>query len=550
MSEKIVLSSGAIAQLAEYKEQEIEEYKNNPLIEALPPIMDKIEAIDKIALYPAFSESERLLKPHLRYHIIQRLFSYFQPLSIHLELESKISRLLRQGYIPRNPYSPNLVRNIYEQHQALYNNKEINSSEYFRSTASSFTMIGTSGVGKTTSLNRILSNLPRVIVHKNYKGNNLSLYQLVWIKLDCPFDGSIKGLCLDFFSKIDSILGTSYYSKYSTGRVSTNGMIPAISIICRQCSIGMIILDEIQHLSMGRSGGANKVLNFIVTLINTVGVPVILVGTPKSVPFLQGEFRQARRSEGVGGVVWNRMEKDESFKLLLEGLWDYQWIKKPAPLNEEFIDVMFSESMGITDICIKLFIMAQIRAISSGKEEITVPLIKKVAEENLKFVRPMLNDIRSGNINKMAKYSDVVELNIEGFLNNEINKVSINDKIKEIKELKKRDNKSFLEKIRDEAILKLIDLEIDERSAVKNVDEYLKEQREETNVSNIVKGVLKKLSKSSVSNDRKNISKQFGKEDLRGVVNVEKMNGISAYKALKSKGYIKEIDKLLKQEVI
>jgi len=311
----------------------------------------------------------------------------------------------------------------------------------------------------------------------------------------------------------------------------------------------MIILDEIQHLSMGRSGGANKVLNFIVTLINTVGVPVILVGTPKSIPFLQGEFRQARRSEGVGGIVWNRMEKDENFKLLLEGLWDYQWIRKPTPLNGEFIDVMFTESMGITDICIKLFIMAQIRAISSGKEEITVKLIKKVAEENLKFVRPMLNDIRSGNINKMAKYSDIVELNIEGFLSDEINKININDKIKEIKELKKQDNKNFFEKIREEAILKIIDLDIDEKSAVNNVDEYLKGQKEETKVSNIVKGVLKKLSNGSSHNDRKNISKQY-EEDLRRVVNAEKMNGISVYRALKNEGYIIEIEKILRREEV
>lgn len=546
MGEKVMLPSGTIAELAEYKEQMIDEYRNNPLIEALPQIMDKIEVIDKIAVYPSFSEGERLLKPHLRYHIIQRLFSYFQPLSIHLELESKISRLLRQGYIPRNPYSPNLVKNIYEQHKAISNNTEINQSEYFRSTASSFTILGTSGVGKTTSLNKILSLLPKVIVHSNYKGSNISLYQLVWIKIDCPYDGSIKGLCLDFFAKVDSILGSSYYAKYSTQRISTNAMIPAISIICRQCSIGMIVLDEIQHLSMGRSGGANKVLNFIVTLINTVGVPVILVGTPKSLPFLQGEFRQARRSEGVGGNFWNRMEKDDSFKLLIEGMWDYQWVKKPSMLNEEFIDVMFTESMGITDICIKLFIMSQIRAISSGKEELSVSLIKKVAEENLKFVKPMLDGIRSGNLNKMAQYSDVIELNIDGFLHNEINKTNLNNKIKEIREIKKNEEKKSIKKIEEEAVLKLLDLDIDEKVAVKGVDYYLKENKEVT-VSDAVKSVLKALNEGITSQvDKKKIPKNYGEDDLRTVVNEGKTQGLSSYKALREEGgYIKEIESIL-----
>lgn len=507
--------------------------------------MDKMEVIDKIAVYPSFSEGERLLKPHLRYHIIQRLFSYFQPLSIHLELESKISRLLRQGYIPRNPYNPNLVKNIYEQHKAISNNTEINHSEWFRSTASSFTIIGTSGVGKTTSLNKTLSLLPRVIIHNNYKGSKISLYQLVWIKLDCPYDGSIKGLCLDFFAKVDNILGTSYYAKYSTGRVSTNAMIPAISIICRQCSIGMIVLDEIQHLSMGRSGGANKVLNFIVTLINTVGVPVVLVGTPKSLPFLQGEFRQARRSEGVGGIVWNRMEKDDSFKLLLEGIWDYQWVKKPSTLNEEFIDIMFTESMGITDICIKLFIMAQIRAISSGKEEITVSLIKKVAEENLKFVKPMLDGIRSGNLSKMVQYSDIVEINIESFLNNEISKININGKLKEIREIKKSEEIKSIKKIEEEAILKLLDLDVDEKIAIKSVTDYLKVNREAT-VSDVVRSVLKILGDETTAQDnKKSVPKSYGIDDLRAVVKEGRVQGLSPYKALRESGFIKEIESIL-----
>ncbi|MTK10635.1 MAG: ATP-binding protein [Clostridiaceae bacterium] len=541
MAKNIELPSGIIAEVAEYKYQEIEEYRNNPFIEALPPIMDKIEAIDKISVYPPFSEDERFLKSHLRYHIIQRLFSFFQPLSIHLELESKISRLLRQGYLARNPYNPNYIRSINKQRKSLYNNVEINCNENFRSTASSFTIVGTSGVGKTTSLNRVLSALPQVIVHNNYKGNNLSLYQLVWIKLDCPFDGSTKGLCLDFFSKIDSVLGTSYYAKYSSARVSTNGMIPAITAIARQCSIGMIILDELQHLSMARSGGANKVLNFIVTLINT-GIPVIAIGTPKSLPLLQGEFRQARRSEGVGGMFWDRLKKDESFELLLEGLWDYQWIKKPSQLTKEYIDVIYEESLGITDIVVKLFIMSQIRAISSGKEEISSSLIKKVAEENLKFIRPMLNDLRSGSISKIAKYDDIMDINIEGFMSNELNKIDVSNKIKELKELKKQSSASVKSQIKEQAILKLIDLDIDEKVAVKSVERYVQDESKEVSVNGIVKGILKALNTKEKDKIKEQVSITDREDDLRVIVKNGKGSGISAYNSIKKYGYIKNID--------
>ncbi|MDD6070404.1 MAG: hypothetical protein PUC12_06240 [Clostridiales bacterium] len=48
--------------------------------------------------------------------------------------------------------------------------------------------------------------------------------------------------------------------------------------------------------------------------------------------------------------------------------------------------------------------MAQIRAISSNKETITVKLIKEVADENLKILRPMLKAIKSRNIKDIANY--------------------------------------------------------------------------------------------------------------------------------------------------
>ncbi len=37
-------------------------------------------------------------------------------------------------------------------------------------------------------------------------------------------------------------------------------------------------------------------LNFFVTLVNTIGLPVILVGTPKARDIFEKDFRSARRS--------------------------------------------------------------------------------------------------------------------------------------------------------------------------------------------------------------------------------------------------------------
>ena len=58
------------------------------------------------------------------------------------------------------------------------------------------------------------------------------------------------------------------------------------------------VIDEIQHLNEAYSGGANRMLNFFVQLVNTIWMPVVLVGTPKAQAILTGEFRQALRGAG------------------------------------------------------------------------------------------------------------------------------------------------------------------------------------------------------------------------------------------------------------
>src|SRR5690606_22925618 len=125
-------------------------------------------------------------------------------------------------------------------------------------TASGFTIIGISGLGKTSSLERVLAMYPQVIVHSEYKGIPFSMYQVVWLKLECPHDGSLKGLLFDFFSAVDRLLGTSYYDKMVRARPTVDVMLSAMYQVARNCSLGLLVIDEIQHLSLAKSGGSEK----------------------------------------------------------------------------------------------------------------------------------------------------------------------------------------------------------------------------------------------------------------------------------------------------
>ena len=75
------------------------EHRNNPFIAALPPLMSEKEVIVALSEKPRFNEQERGYPDHLRRACIMRLNRhYFTPLGRHIALESRLARLLREGY--------------------------------------------------------------------------------------------------------------------------------------------------------------------------------------------------------------------------------------------------------------------------------------------------------------------------------------------------------------------------------------------------------------------------------------------------------------------
>ncbi len=70
---------------ANYLKTGVPDYDGNPLIEALPPILDVERAAARLAYFPHFDESMRKAPAHIRYHHIQTSTRFFSPLNIHLE---------------------------------------------------------------------------------------------------------------------------------------------------------------------------------------------------------------------------------------------------------------------------------------------------------------------------------------------------------------------------------------------------------------------------------------------------------------------------------
>jgi len=409
-----------------YCDQRIQNYKNNPLIEALPRILTTKEALQKLAHYPDYDESMRKLPDEQRYHILEDIVRFFTPLNIHIDLERRISRVIRTGYIERNPLKAAFWK---ENGKRASKVNEGSISQYgdddddFHSTSAyGFNMVGISGIGKSLAVERVLRLYPQVINHSKYKNQNFTFSQIVWLKIDCPFDGGLKGLCINFFQTVDSILGTSYHKNYGSKSRNTDEMLPYMALVAANHGIGVLVIDEIQRLSLAKSGGVEKMLNFFVQVVNTVGVPVILVGTYKSLSVFDGNFSQMRRGTGQGDLVWDRMKLDKEWHLFVKALWHFQYTRKVCSLDDkpELVEVLYKETQGITDLAVKAYMLAQERAIETKKELVDASIIRSVCRDKFRILRPALEALKSKTKNALTRFEDAYPQFLEQFINDSV----------------------------------------------------------------------------------------------------------------------------------
>ncbi|NFN95152.1 ATP-binding protein [Clostridium botulinum] len=545
--EKITILKGTVEE-AIYKEQEIEEYSYNPFIEALPKIFTADDVVDKFTVLPEISDKDRNKPENLRYHIIKRAKNFIQPLPIHITLERKLSSLIRRGYLSRNPVDKSFLQSLRILNglddESIIENSIQDELNNIRSTADSLSIIGISGIGKTTAIERLLLMYPQVIKHFEYNGTNLTRTQIVWLKIDCPYDGNLSTLCKSFFTAIDDILGTRYLEKFGYSNRITSTMLINMTKLAWRYGIGVLVIDEIQHL-LNAKNDMEEMLNFFVTLTNTVGIPTVLIGTSKAQKIFKGNFRQARRAASEGSIMWDRMKKDsEEWNFFMESIWEFQGLKKIAKLTDKLIDTFYDECQGITAVAVNLFLLVQERALQDGKEEITIGIIRETAKNDLQMIKPMIKALRNNNLSEIMKYEDI-SINLDDVAMNYKSDMElsglIRDSFKERKksiELKKRSTvenlvvdltaMNMFDNLSTSDIQKICEKIVDKSA----IDEEYNEQK--------IEAVKKAMNLNETLKENINRKQQCeAKEGLIWIYEAAKKQKIHSYELLKENGFIK-----------
>ena len=201
---------------ASYREESIEEFRFNPLIEALPATIEFDEVGDYLMFRPSYEETDRQLSTSTRMNVTQRIALVHQPTEQEVDVYYRISRCIRWGYVGRNPLSPAYVAQLAAGYSASVNGSGLNYSAIYNPRTFGFSLLGVSGIGKTSAVEKILSLYPQVIKHELYHGYPINELQISWMKLDCTHDGSLKGICMEFFEMLDNLVGTEYYKQYTS----------------------------------------------------------------------------------------------------------------------------------------------------------------------------------------------------------------------------------------------------------------------------------------------------------------------------------------------
>ncbi|CAG9219228.1 TniB protein [Paraburkholderia caribensis] len=406
---------------AQYIQQTIPQYRENKLIEALPRTLNSDEWCQILLKMPPFAPEQRNWPEDQRLTMLASLLSFSVPLDRHVRLAHAVDSILREGYVGRSPHTAHhaaILQQLYEAKQAgQILHPDGNDEQDFGQRSSSF--IGCSGIGKTSSLRKILERYPRVIRHPDLAG----VVQIPWLYIEAPADGmSVKELALAIRSQIhDLVPDIAPIKDFSTRAYQSEAaLMNHAARMMHLGHVGLLVVDEIHRLKF-QGQGKHKLLNLLVAASNALGIPVLFVGTSKALKLLGLDFSSGRRSVGSGFVPWNVLQtssnldskKRGEWEHFITAFWDMQWLNEFTPLTQDLSNLMFTYSQGIVDIALKLFIAVQQDAIFNRTETITAQGIKDTWERHFILIQPMIAALETGDLQALQQYEDIAPITFD-----------------------------------------------------------------------------------------------------------------------------------------
>lgn len=361
---------------------------SNEIIKQLPEMLSGQELTNKMNMLPEYDKNiqehgsiaERLIK-------LSDLYNIYIPSQMSIEIYNKLYLgILRSLQKKGEKLTVKQYNSTYKTIQNIRNKIENQSYNGIMGGADSFTIIGTSGIGKSSTISRALN-----LIGANHviEINDPYTKILPCLTVQCPFDSSVKGLLIEILRKVDEQLGTTYFKCVATGnRTTTDMLIGSVSQICLN-HIGLLVVDEIQNVVNSKNG--KSLVGSLTQIINNSGISICMVGTPESERFFEQAMQLARRSVGL---KYEELVYDNDFKNICNILFSYQYTKKYTEISDQIIELLYQYSSGNISVIISLIHDAQEISLTNGREILDMMSLEEAYKKRLSmlynYIKPEL----------------------------------------------------------------------------------------------------------------------------------------------------------------
>ena len=359
------------------------------VINALPAMRSGKELLSALEVLPEYDSGIIEADIPTRLMALSDLYRLYVPSQMSVEIYSKLYLALLRSLQKKGTKIA-----VQQQYQNL---KAIRQQEYngIIGGSDSFTIIGSSGIGKSSAISRAVSLITenRVIEVEN-PCSKIS----PCVTVQCPFDSSVKGLLLEILRKVDEVLDGNYYQNALRARATTDMLIGSVSQVALN-HIGMLIVDEIQNVANSKNG--KSLIGALTQLINNSGISICMVGTPESMIFFEQAMQLARRSVGL---QYNTMDFNGYFQNFCKVLFGYRYVKD-AELTDAVTEWLYEHSAGVVSIVVSLVHDAQEMAILDGREVMDITTLNEAYQKRLS----MLHGYIQPTIQKKSQTSKAVK---------------------------------------------------------------------------------------------------------------------------------------------
>ncbi len=246
--------------------------------------------------------------------------------------------------------------------------------------AQSGALLGTPGIGKTTTLKRCLMLMPQVIAHEKYLDKPFFCKQVLWLFVECPSDASQKTMAYNIVHALDMAVGSNHLDYLMrTHSNAASAVATYIKVLCLTYHVGLLVIDEIQNVvaTAQRTNRIKPLIRFLTELTNDSCTAIYFTGTTLAEGVFQSEEYLRRRTRGPRLLPF---KPDGAYRDFLQALWPYQFTPERAELTDKLANQIYDYSGGIPAYISKLLEEAQAQAFTQGAAKIDSKLVTAAAD--------------------------------------------------------------------------------------------------------------------------------------------------------------------------